>query len=365
MRRGAILLALLAALAGCGGGDGSGEGGGPKPAPAASTPFLGVSPGLPLLADPALLARETRVMAASGVSSLRAPLYWFALEPRRGRPDLRSADRLLASTARAGLDLLPVVLGTPAWAAARRGDGASPPREPADYARFLTALVGRYGPGGTFWRDHPGLPARPVRAWQVWNEPSHSYYWSTQPWAPSYVRLLRAAHAAVHRADPGARVVLGGFPDRSWESLALVERAGGHGAFDVAAVHPYTRNVGDVLKLVRFARRSLRAGEDGATPLWLTEVTWSSGSGRVRNPYGFETDERGQAARLSEALPLLARHRRELGIGRIYWETWSSTDRPGGLTWDWTGLREVRDEVVRPKPAFFAFRRVARQLRVR
>ena len=70
---------------------------------------------------------------------------------------------------------------------------------------------------------------------------------------------------------------MAGFADRSWDSLAAVYRAGGKGVFDVAAIHPYTYKVRDVLRIVEYARRALDRAGDADRPLWLTEVTWSSG----------------------------------------------------------------------------------------
>ena len=61
---------------------------------------------------------------------------------------------MLAAAAR-GLGVLPVLQGTPAWAALQPGDPASPPRDPEDFARLLTALVARYGPNGSLWAEHP------------------------------------------------------------------------------------------------------------------------------------------------------------------------------------------------------------------
>ena len=84
------------------------------------------------------------------------------------------------------------------------------------------------------------MPKRPIRDWQLWNEPDHLYYWSDQPYVRDYVRLARAGRRAIKDADPGARVVMAGFADRSWESIAAVYGAGGKGVFDIVAIHPYT-----------------------------------------------------------------------------------------------------------------------------
>ena len=102
-----------------------------------------------------------------------------------------------------GLGVLPVVQGTPDWAALNPGDPASPPRDPADFARVLTMLVTRYGPNGSLWAEHPEVAKQPIRAWQIWNEPNLTRYWNVAPWAPSYVKLLKAADKALKAADRG------------------------------------------------------------------------------------------------------------------------------------------------------------------
>jgi polysaccharide biosynthesis protein PslG len=354
-------------LAGCGGGGDTAKTSAAKQPPAGPAPYLGVSPGLPLLADPALFEREMPVMAKAGVSSVRMSFYWNRLEPERGTMALDETDAIVAAAARNGLDVLPVVTGTPGWAKDNPYDSAAPPKDPRAYGAFLTALIKRYGPDGSLWSEQPNLPKRPIGAWQIWNEPSHDYYWSTQPWAPSYVKLLAVANKAIKQADPKALTVLAGFPDRSWDSLAEIEDAGARGNFDVAALHPYTAKVANVLKIVQLGRRELVKAGDGDKPLWLTEVAWSSGKGKVlaRNAFGFETTEKGQADRLGEVLPLLDAQRAQLGIERIYVETWASAGKNPKSTWDWAGLREVRGTTVRAKPAFTTFERFARSVRDR
>jgi hypothetical protein len=322
--------------------------------------FFGVTAGAPLLASNALLDRETPLMPRAGVTSLRVPFYWSAIEPHRGRFDFAKPDAIMTAAARAHLDVLPLLVGTPGWAAADPGKGtASTPKGTASYAAFAAAVVRRYGAGGAFWRRRPSLPADPVRAWQIWNEPNHVYYWSRQPFAARYVRLARTTRAAIKRADPKALVVSAGFADRSWDLLAQVERAGGRGVFDVVAVHPYTFEPRNVLRIVRLDRAALRHAHDDV-PLWATEVTWSSGKGKVRRPLGFETTEAGQAARLRAVMPLLAANRRALELQRVYWESWLTGDANAGNTFDYSGLRRATlAGTVTPKPAFSAFRAFA------
>jgi hypothetical protein len=355
-RRALVAAALLAlALSACGGDDSSDENSGPARPPT----LLGVTSGV--LTDPdAPVASEIKVMAASGVTALRVPFYWTHIEPTKGKFDFSEPDAFAAAAARAHIELLPIALRAPSWAAAHPSLPNSPPADPATYGAYLTALIERYGPSGSFWRDHPDLPKQPVEAWQIWNEPNHDRYWSDQPYAAGYVRLARAARAAIKKADPDALVIGAGFADRSWESISQIYRAGAKGVFDAIAIHPYTYEVSNVLRLVRYARRSLRQAGDGDRPLWLTEVTWSSGKRPGHQPYPFETTPDDQAKRLAQALPLLISQRHALGVDRIFWENWISTDSNHANPFDFSGLRVLHpDGSVTTKPAFAEFKRIA------
>lgn len=58
------------------------------------------------------------LMAQSGVQSVRAVVSWVRAQPVEGnRPDLSDTDELVSLAAGRGIQLLPIVLDTPAWAA--------------------------------------------------------------------------------------------------------------------------------------------------------------------------------------------------------------------------------------------------------
>jgi hypothetical protein len=162
--------------------------------------WLGVVADGPLTATANPFDAEWDLMTANGVETVRTAFYWSEAQPRADVADWAAYDPVVAAAARRRLSVMPIVHRTPPWAAERPGDIASPPRDPATYAAFLTALVGRYGPSGSFWNEHPELPRMPIRDWQIWNEPNLTRYWTKQPFARSYVRLLRAAHAAIRAA---------------------------------------------------------------------------------------------------------------------------------------------------------------------
>jgi hypothetical protein len=324
--------------------------------------WIGVVADGPMTDPAADRAAEWTLLADSGAGSVRASFFWPLGQPTSsGTVDYTRYDAVVLAAARTGLGVMPVVQGTPGWAAAKPGDPASPPRKDADFGRFLKALVRRYGPHGSLWTDHPEVSARPIRHWQIWNEPNIDRYWSRQPFAKSFVRLLRAARRALRAADPGARVVLPGLPNRSWAALRSIYGAGGRRAFDVVALHPYTGKPRNVVKLVRFSRRVMARYGDRRKPVWVTELSWPAAKGKTVTTGGFETDDKGQARRLRKGLLLLAAARRKLRIGRVYWYTWLSAE--GGSSFGWSGLRRLRDGRIVSAPALKAFRRTAARLR--
>jgi hypothetical protein len=302
-------------------------------------------------------------MTTSGVEAVRTAVYWNAIQPTAATDaDFAASDAVVLDAARRHLGVLPVLQSTPTWAALHPGDPASPPRDPADFARVLTLLVGRYGPNGSLWREHPEVPKTPIRQWQIWNEPNLTRYWNVAPWAPSYVKLLKAADKALKAADPGADTVLAGLPNESWEAIDQIYDAGGHGAFDVVTLHPYTGKPANVIRIVKIIRRHMDERHDGRLPIWVTELSWPAGVGKTKQEGDFSTTDAGQAKRLREGLKLLADERRKLGIERVYWYTWLSVEGFTTSAFDYSGLRRVRSGALKNAPALSVFKSAAKRL---
>jgi hypothetical protein len=302
-------------------------------------------------------AAEFGRITRAGVESIITEVNWSFLQPREEEPpDYARIDRLVLNAARRGMRVMANVLYTPPWAAVDPGKGASPP-DPYKYAGFLRDLVLRYGPRGTFWSAHPEVRARPIRDWQVWNEPPSEGFWSLQPFQRRYVELLKAARFAVKLTDPRARVVAAGLTWRSWEDLRKIYRAGGRGLFDAVSLHTYTLRPPDVKYIVKRVRQVMVRNGDARLPVLITELSWPSGKGRSKDDYGYEVTPAEQAVKVRQVLPLLAEARKRLHIERVYWFSWLSIDR-GPHTFSYSGLRTiVTPTQIRDKPALAAFRR--------
>lgn len=339
------------------------------PAAEAKVPagWLGVGIGEDLPPRPRLLDGEFALMARSGVGTARVTFDWNVAQPFPAwEPWLGQTDAVVLAAARRGITVLPTVVGAPGWASDDPPNGTHvlTPRDPERYAAWLRLLVARYGPGGSLWAEHPDLRARPIRAWQVWNEPNLTRYWRGR-WADGYVGLLRAAHGALKAADPGATVVLAGLPNYSWMALmALYERGAGP-YFDVVALHPYTRQLRNLVALVEANRRVMRARGDGRKHVWVTELGWPAARGRARD-VGFNVTTAQQVRLLRAGVRELARQRTRLRIGRVLWYSWLS--RGAGRTdpFAYSGLRYLTPAGgARSTPALAAFRAAARDVGAR
>jgi len=310
------------------------------------------------------------LMARSGVESVRTAFRWREAQPDPGvAPDFTRTDRIVELAVRHGITVLPVVYGTPPWAARHPARGeASPPRRATDWAAYLRQLVLRYGPDGSFWAEHPELPVRPLRDWQIWNEPHLGAYWYAKrgnAWARGYTRLLRASKRAIEAADPRARIVLAAMADYVWRHLARLYRAGAGGHFDVATVNLFTARTRFVMAGVRLFRRVMRRHGDARMQVWLTETTWPAGKDRVPTPEpawqrAWYTTDAGMAKRLRGVYSLAASRRRRLRLTRVYWYTWASAYADGDL-FDYTGLVRYDGGAFERRPALAVYRASARR----
>jgi hypothetical protein len=318
---------------------------------------------------------QLKSMVANGVESVRAAFSWAAAQPYKTDADLPAGqasqftdvggvptnfsftDMVVGDAARDHITVLPTVLYAPDWDAVTNSGGVDYPRQYQPYGAFLTALVGRYGPHGSFWRENPGIPKMPIRSWQIWNEPDLGYYWK-QPFASSYVAMLKVAHAAIKKADPGAQVVLGALTNTAWKSLGQIYRVkGAKNLFDVVSVNGFTKIPANVMLFMVFVRRAMAHFGDGAKPLLATELSWPSAQGDTNAKLDFITTQAGQARNLATLLPLIGQQRVALHLIGFYWYTWMGQEDPDTGPFNYSGLLGFHNGKVTIKPALAAYRR--------
>jgi hypothetical protein len=297
-----------------------------------------------------------------GARLIRTTLQWGDVERRQGQGyDWRTYDRLITTTASRRLGYLPVLIGSPAWAAPASAQPPRPEAMPA-FLHFIRQAVARYGPGGGFWRQHPGLPRKPIRAWQVWNEPNLPAFWAN-PDPRAYAKLLEAVGSTIRDVDRRATIVLAGMP-RSVVSYPidqyladLYELPGFSDLFDVAAVHAYAGDTAGVTSVVDATRALMDKAGDGDKPIWITEFGWAS-AGPVRDTMRVKTPIE-QAKLLRGSIEAIRRAAAESGVRVVVWYDLQDYTRPSAepdrFTWH-TGLFGPNGE---PKPAWDAFADVA------
>jgi hypothetical protein len=299
----------------------------PQAAPAYLPPgFVGISP------QSAGTAKDYELMHEAGIRSVRFPLFWGAVEPENPAFTPRqwdSYDREVRLAAAAGLEIFPVVLGTPSWVSPLKTDlPIRTPMQRRAWASFLRAAVNRYGPNGSFWRGEEELPYKPVHLWEVWNEENIVSY-MPRPEPKLFATLIRIAGRVIHHQAPGSKVILGGLFGRplqippnvaSGDFLNRFYRTGNvKRYFDGVGLHPYVADARAMGTQLQNLRRIMRRHRDFGTPLFVTELGWGSADGPSRWQRGLS----GQAFQLSKAFAMLSANRVRWGIGGAWWFTWS------------------------------------------
>jgi polysaccharide biosynthesis protein PslG len=305
---------------------------------------------------------ETAFVSRRGLRSWRTTLAWSDVERVRGSYGWSGFDNLVSQLAARRMTLIFTLSGCPEWACHRNGYG--PPRTAealSAWHAFVAAAVRRYGAGGAFWRTHPWVPYRPVRHWQVLNEVNGHDQWPG-PSPAGYAALLRSTAAAIRRADPTSKVVLGGLAEKMTIWLGpylagLYRQPGFASSFDVMAVEGYSPEPRHVARILRTTRRLMRRAGDSRKPVWITEMSWATGGGR----HAFITSRRGQARKLRLAFDMLLACRRRWNLKRVYWFAHRDPRVGRGVPDYWGYHNGLLTAGGRPKPAMRVFLRYVRK----
>lgn len=228
------------------------------------------------------LAADLDGMAATGARWLRVDFDWPSVQAGgRNHWNWSHIDRVVLSARARGISILAMPAYTPTWARPAGTTDKTPPKDPADYARFVRAAVLRYHPLG-------------VRSWEIWNEPNTADFWQPRPNVTAYARLFESASRAIHDVDPGATVITGGLaPAANVEGstvapftfvVKMYHRGLGR-YLDAVGMHPYTfpyapRYAADWNPFYKLPTiyRIMRNHRDSEKKIWATEVGWGTGS---------------------------------------------------------------------------------------
>ncbi|WP_433476987.1 BTAD domain-containing putative transcriptional regulator [Spirillospora sp. CA-142024] len=238
----AVALVALSGLGGASAGWSGREAGGPSPSDrqwVAGPAWVNVPPRpvRPVFFG-ATIGTNSGAMPGFRVGSVRAwdsETRWSDVQPGRGRFDWAPLDRMVAGAAGAGLPVAYTMGMTPAWAAPNGprspyvdDSRTAPPRDLADWDRYVRALVARY-------RGR-------IEAYELWDYPNTRFHYSGD--VSTMVEMTRRASAIIRAADPRATIVCPSVGDlwewkgRRW--LARFAALGGFRSCDVVAVklHP-------------------------------------------------------------------------------------------------------------------------------
>jgi polysaccharide biosynthesis protein PslG len=330
-----------------------------SPAAAARSEFFGIVQGAPL--D----GQDLQAMAAARVRTDRFLLYWGSVEPSQGSFNWGPTDQSVGALASRGIRTLPAVWGNPDWVA---GGSSTPPisgpRAEQAWRNFLKAAVARYGPGGSYWanryRQQFGAGAKPVpiQSWEIWNEPNLKGYFAPRPSAGQYARLVQISHDAIKSRDPKAQIVLAGMASygdvTAWDFLNNLYAVPGIKAdFDVAALHPYSRDVDHVRLAIGQFRAVMTNHGDGGTPLWITELGWGSAP---PDSFGINKGPTGQAQMLTDSYKLILSHRNAWNVQRLYWYRWRDDPADPTPSCSFCASAGLLYYNHSPKPAYDAFK---------
>jgi hypothetical protein len=325
--------------------------------------FFGVAP------QTTLTDAEFDRMAQGRVGTLRILLNWSSVDATAADDnDWSTIDPIVASAARNGITVLPFVFGTPQWVVNDLDHRSctppacvlfapSGPAALAEWQRFLSEAVERYGPDGEFFAQHPSLPVVPITDWQLWNEQNSFSFYKPKVDVNSYATLVKTGADAIRSVDPAAKILLGGMfgtPEGlekpkvfAWNYLRKLYRVPGIQAyFDGVAVHPYAARMTKVIEQTTLMHKEMVRAHDPAE-MWITEVGWSSSTGG--NP--LERGKRGQAGRLRDVMTYYIGHQAALNVQNVTWFAWR--DLAGKPICQWCAKAGLFDaNALNPKPAW-------------
>jgi hypothetical protein len=260
----------------------------------------------------------------------------------------------LANAHSLGIGMVFVLVGDP-------GGGFTPP-SPSDFASFAGDFATHMASAGG------------AAAYEIWNEEDEGLFWAGTPDPAQYAGIVRAAYPALKNADPSAKVLLGPLTGNNYGYLEQLYANGVAGSFDAVSVHTdtaclvdppssYYRENGNVARFTFLGFRTVHdvmaAHGDGAKPIWMTELGWTTATstcarGMWAGQKAAGVSEAQQAANVKEAYHCLAGYPY---VAAGLWFTLKDSSGEGDEL-DHYGLQRLD---AAHKPSWDAFRSVATQ----
>lgn len=169
-----------------------------------------------------------------------------------------------------------------------------------DYIEKLDAFLARYGSDGTFFKEHPQLPQRPIVDVELWNEPNFQYLIPPdgRPWQEMetaretlYAKILPALYAATKAKHPETTIIGFAAGGMSSGDLRFIEHVHERDpavaeCYDVLSTHPYVRPAApeansvkewgsySIARNLNHIRNTMAQHGRTDTPVWYTEIGW-------------------------------------------------------------------------------------------
>jgi hypothetical protein len=323
----ALMLALVTLL------------GGPSVVLAQGNPHGILLTGIDHTTPTSTLATHLQRARDAGAGWVRIDLMWYSVQWNPGEWNWQHFDRVFQEAGNRGLQVLPVLWGTPNWAAVAGGFSYGVPNMGA-WEAFVFAAASRY-------RGR-------VPMWEIWNEPDLSYFWRGTP--GQYAETLARAYQQIKRADPNASVLLGGLAQGGGANSVFLQQIlsdpvnpAGY-FFDYHNVHSNFRYMDWIVSQIQ-NNRAILSSYGFPKPVVVTEASYTSNPS-YQSLVGYQDGEAGQARYLSDALRTIVGQ----GVPVAIWASLRD-----GATVDPYAQSGLARTDLSAKPSFFAFQQVAQQ----
>lgn len=299
------------------------------------------------------------LMDQAGARWIRVPFFWAQYEPQNTTPGNYhwwiDFEDWLARLSAQNIKVILTLAGNPSWAATYPG-GPIDKVPVGELAQFMQAVVARWS-----------APPMNVKYWEFYNEPDNGSriyaergwgYWGHVP--AQYAAMLAAVYPRMKTADPEAQIVFGGIAYDNFTTtggpfvpdfLDRVLQSGGGAHFDVMNFHYYSvfQRIWDpygpgIIGKTRYLQNKL-AEYDVYKPFVCTETSmWSDAAN------GSSHEEQ------SRQLVKVFVRSMTIDLKATIWFKLIDDAGVGALKYGLLGTN------LSPKPSYYAFSTVARQL---
>ncbi|WP_167103694.1 LGFP repeat-containing protein [Mycobacterium sp. DL592] len=215
------------------------------------------------------------LMVATGAKTLRTVIPWSVVEQTKGTLNWSLVDAVVNAAVARSMSILGIVAFTPDWArAAGTATMIGRPASVTDFAAFAKKAAARYN--------------GKISAYEIWNEPNSSLFYSPGPDPTGYTALLKAAYPAIKSVSSSLQVVAGALGADVTSATATdpvtfltqMYAAGAKNYFDALSFHPYQYSLSfsagvDIanspVQQLMDMRTTMVTNGDSAKKIWATE----------------------------------------------------------------------------------------------